>query len=150
MFQKICVVLILLISVSACKKDEEPGVGRYGMLDDNTPQYTAVRFMQSLYYDDNIDNVLALSSDRMKRVLKRYHTNRNVQRHVMNLMYDTVEVSPEGSDGVGRSEFAQEATIILFFSGHYNEDKIDDLRTVELVKVDGDWKVDRVQPDRFL
>ncbi|MFC3095608.1 hypothetical protein DRW07_08180 [Alteromonas sediminis] len=150
MFRKFCFLLILTLSVSACKKEEQLGVGRYGMLDDGTPQYTAVRFMQSLYHDENIDNVLALSSERMKRVLKRYHTNRNVQRHVMNLMYDTVEVSPEGSDGVGRSEFSKEATVILFFSGHYNEDKIDDIRTIEMVKVDGDWKVDRIQPDRFL
>ena len=143
-------LLLAVLVVSGCKKDERPGVGRYGMLDDGTPQYTAVRFMQSLYEDRNIDNALALSTERLARVMKRYHTNRNVQRHVLNLMYDTVEVSPEGGDSVGRSEFAREAKVILFFTGHYGDDKIDDIRTVEMVKVDGEWRVDRIQPDRFL
>jgi hypothetical protein len=144
------VFLVTLLTLTGCKKEEKPGVGRYGMLDDGTPQYTAVRFMQSVYEDRNIDNALALSSERLARVMKRYHTNRNVQRHVINLMYDTVEISPEGSDGVGRAEFAREAKVILFFTGHYGEDKIDDIRTVEMIKVDGEWRVDRIQPDRFL
>jgi hypothetical protein len=149
--QRLSIFLLFVVFIlSGCKKDDKPGVGRYGMLDDGTPQYTAVRFMQSIYEDRNIDNALALSSEKLARVMKRYHTNRNVQRHVLNLMYDTVEVSPEGGDSVGRSEFAKEATVILFFSGHYNEDKIDEIRTVEMIKVDGEWRVDEIQPDRFL
>lgn len=151
MFLRICSILLLAISLTACKKEApEEGVGRYGMLDDNTPQYAAVRFMQSIYEENSIDVAISLSTERMARVLQRYHTNRNVQRHVLNLMFDEVEVSPEGSGGVGRMEFAKKATLVLFFSGYYHDDKIDDLRTIEMVRVDGDWKVDRIKPDRFL
>lgn len=140
---------LLLLALTGCNKEKDEGVGRYGMLDDGTPQYTAVRFMQSIYDDPNIDRALSLSSERLARVMKRYHTNRNVQRNVIGIMYDSVVVSPEGSDSVGRSEFAKEATIHLFLSGFYGEDKIDEIRTLELVKEDGNWRVDDVLPDKF-
>lgn len=142
--------VFILLTATACKKDDKPGVGRYGMLDDGTPQYTAVRFMQSIYDDPNIDQALSLSTEKLGRIMKRYHSNRNVQRHVIGLMYDKVEVSPESSDSVGRAEFSREATVHLFFTGYYGEDKVDDIRTVEMVKVDGEWRVDEVLPDRFL
>jgi hypothetical protein len=141
--------LVLLVALMGCKKEKEEGVGRFGMMDDGTPQYTAVRFMQSIYDDQNIDRALSLSSERLARVMKRYHTNRNVQRNVIGLMYDEVVVSPEGSDSVGRAEFAQTATIHLFLSGFYGEDKIDEIRTLELIKEGGGWRVDDVLPDKF-
>ena len=143
-------LFVVLFTVSGCKKEKEEGVGRYGMLDDGTPQYTAVKFMQSIYAEPTIDKALSMSTERMARIMKRYHTNRNVQRNVINLMYDNVEISPEGAGSVGRAEFAQKATVHLFFTGVYGEDKIDEIRTLELVKVDGDWRVDEVLPDRFL
>jgi len=40
--------------------------------------------------------------------------------------------------------------VTLFFSGQYNGDKVEDLRTLELLKVNGRWKVDKVQADPFL
>lgn len=142
--------VVILICAAGCKKEKEVGVGRYGMLDDGTPQYTAVQFMQSLYNDPNTDKVMELSTDRLARVLKRYRSNRNIQRNVMNLMFDTVEITPKGAGTAGRAEFSQEATIHLFFTGYKEGEKMDDIRTIEMVKVSGEWRVDKIQPDRFL
>ncbi|MBO1254862.1 hypothetical protein J3L16_04055 [Alteromonas sp. 5E99-2] len=146
-------LVIICICLSGCKKDkdeEEEGVGRYGMLDDGTPQFTAVKFMQSLYNDPNTNKVLELSTERLARVLKRYRSNRNIQRNVVNLMFDTVEINPKGAGTAGRSEFSQKATIHLFFTGYKDGDKMDDIRTIEMVKVNGEWRVDKIHPDRFL
>lgn len=139
----------ILLLLAGCEK-KEPGIGRYGMLDDNTPDYAAVMFMDSVYQDKNIDRALSLSSESMGRMLRKYHTNRNVQRHIINLRYDKVTVTPQGSNRVGRNEFAEKATVTLFFSGTYNDDKIEDLRTVQLIQEDGQWKVDRIDPDHFM
>ncbi|WP_100657389.1 hypothetical protein [Alteromonas flava] len=148
---KALVPALMLFTLFACSEVKQgEGVGKYGMMADNTPEYAAVMFMHSIYRDPSIDAALALSSERMSRLLNNYRTNRNVQRHVIGLMYDQVEVSPEGSDSVGRTEFADSAEVTLFFTGFYNDDKIDELRTVELIKVRGDWKVDKIEADPFL
>lgn len=154
MLQRFYLIWYVLFSLTliACTGETktEDRLGRYGMLDENTPEYTAVRFMRSIYLEGNIDKAVELSTERLARVLKRYHTNRNVQRHVLNLKYDSVNISPESGDSVGRNEYADKATVTLFFSGVYKDDKIEDLRQVDLVKVDGDWRVSKVHADRFL
>lgn len=143
-------VCFVALFTTGCKKDEEPGLGRYGMLDKGSPEYTAVTFMRSVYEDDNIDVAISLSTSRLARILERYHTNRNVQRHLLNLKYDKVTVTPQGSTSVGRNEYSERSTISLFFSGYYGDDKIEDLRSVELVREDGDWKVSKIYTDPFM
>ena len=138
----------LLTLLIGCEKEER--IGRYGMLDENTPEYTAVMFIRGVYSDDSIDRAVSISTDRLARVLKRYHTNNNVQRHLFNLKYDTVEVTPQTGQSIGRSEYSDSAVVTLFFSGQYNGGKVEDLRTLELLKVNGRWKVDKVQADPFL
>ena len=138
----------LLTLLIGCEKEER--IGRYGMLDENTPEYTAVMFIRGVYSDDSIDRAVNISTDRLARILKRYHTNNNVQRHLFNLKYDTVEVTPQTGQSIGRSEYSDSAVVTLFFSGQYNGDKVEDLRTLELLKVNGRWKVDKVQADPFL
>ncbi len=138
----------LIFMMSGCEKEER--IGRYGMLDENTPEYTAVMFIRGVYADENINRAVEISTDRLARILKRYHTNNNIQRHLFNLKYDTVEVTPQTGQSIGRNEYADSAVVTLFFSGEYNGDKVEDLRTLELVKVNGRWKVDKVQADPFL
>ncbi|NVK56155.1 MAG: hypothetical protein HWE26_11095 [Alteromonadaceae bacterium] len=141
-------IIVALLHLSGCEKEE--GIGRYGMLEENTPEYTAVMFIRGIYSDDNIDRAVKLSTEKMARVLQRYHTQNNIQRHMFNLKYDTVEVTPQSGQSIGRTEFAEVAVITLFFSGQYNGDTVEDLRTLDLKKVDGKWKVDNVQADPFL
>ena len=83
--------------------------------------------------------------------MKSYHTPRAIQRHVLNLTYDEMPVMQvDAGDDVGLSEFSTEAEISVFFSGMYNGDKIDDLRTVKLVRIQGKWLVDAIKADKFL
>lgn len=144
-------MLVLLVLISGCeKKEKEERLGRYGMLDESSPEYTAVRFMRGIYSDPNLDMAISLSTERLGRILDNYHTNRNVQRHLLDLKYDTVDIKPHESNRVARSEFAEEATITLFLSGHYGDNKIEDIRSLDLIKEKGDWKVAKIHPDHFL
>ena len=140
--------LFTVLILSACGKKEE-GIGRYGMLDESTPEYTTVAFLKSVYEDDNLDTAIRLSSEKLSRILTRYHTNSNVQRHLLNLKYDTVTITPQSAGRVGRNEFAEKSTITVFLSGTYNDDKIEDLRSLDLIKEDGEWKVNKIHPDAY-
>ena len=140
---------LVLFTLSGCEEKQE-GLGRYGMLDEQTPEYTTVAFLHSVYEDDNLDVAISLSSEKLKRILKRYHTNRNVQRHLLSLKYDKVIITPQSGARVGRTEFAETASITVFLSGTYDGDKVEDLRSVELIKENGEWKVSEIHPDKYL
>ena len=140
--------LFTVVFLTACG-EKEKGIGRYGMLDESTPEYVTVVFLQSIYEDDNLDLAMRLSSDRLARILKKYHTNRNVQRHLLNLKYESVTITPQSNNSVGRSEFAEKSTITVFLSGQYDNDKVKDIRSLDLEKIDGEWKVTKIHPDHF-
>lgn len=120
------------------------------MMDTNTPEYAAIDFFEHIYNDRNLDKALAMSTPKMAKLLKSYHTNRNVQRHVFDLVYDKVDIQPEPGNSFGRSEFAESAEVTLFFSGTLHDDKIEDIRVVEMVRVKDKWFVDLVQADKYL
>ncbi|NDV92885.1 hypothetical protein GTH32_17090 [Alteromonas sp. 345S023] len=144
----ILISFITLLFLSGCDKKEK-GVGRYGMLDENTPEYVTIAFLRSIYEDDNLDTAIALSDESLARILTRYHTNGNAQRHLINLKYDTVELTPQSNNDVGRNQYAEKSTITVFFSGMYDGDKIEDIRSIDLKKIDGEWKITKVHPDHF-
>ena len=152
MLKKIIGISFLCLLLTACggegpRKGE--GVGKYGMMPDNTPEYTTVKFFESLYNEKDIPMVLSYSSPRMSRLVESYRTSKNIQRHVVNLKYDEVTIELDSGDQRGRTEFADTAMVTVFFSGTFGEDKIEDLRTVELVRLNNKWKVDKVKPSRY-
>lgn len=145
-------VIFLTAALFACGGPKEPeGAGKYGMMDNSTPEGAALLFFGSIYKEKTYQNTLQYASPRMTRLLKSYHTPRAGQRHVLNLQYDQVpEMQLDSGDGVGRTEFAKEAEVSVFFSGTYNGDKIDELRTVKLIRTDKKWLVDSIKADKYL
>jgi hypothetical protein len=147
-------LLLLIWLLSGCSDSSEGfGSGRFGIKDSETPEYALTNFFNHLYNDDNLDGVIAFSSTNMIKVIKAYRTNVNVQRHVMNLRYDkhSVSIRPQIDKrvGIGRTEFATQTRLTVFFTGYFFDDRKEDFRTVDLVRVYGQWKVDRIHPDKF-
>lgn len=140
--------LVLLSGCSEGKKSD--GVGRYGMLAQGTPEYAAIEFFDHLYHDENIQETLKLSSPKMARLLKNYKTSRNFQRHVMNLTYQEVEMMVDSGNNKMRSEYSDKASVVIFFTGTDHGEKKEDLRTVNLLKISGDWRVDEIEVDKFM
>ena len=64
--------------------------------------------------------------------------------------FDSITVTPQSAGQVGRSEFSEKSTITVFLSGNYNGDKVEDLRSLDLIKEDGEWKVNKIHPDAYL
>ncbi|MEP0357122.1 hypothetical protein [Paraglaciecola sp.] len=138
---------LVLVAISACNSGEpKKGGGKFGMLDTDIPEYTAIQFFEHIYHDKTLDGSFKLSSPKMQRLLRSYHTNKSVQKHILNMRFDTVKIQPS-TRSAGRNEFAKEAKISLFFEGELNGDIFKDMRVIELLRIDNKWKVDSVSLD---
>jgi hypothetical protein len=137
-----CLLLSLLIYSCGGDKSAQ-GAGKYGMMDNNLPEYAAIQFFEHIYSDPTITGTLEYASPKMARLIQSYRINRNVQRHVLNMAFDTVKIKPSAGSA-GRNEFAKEASVTLFFEGTLNSENVKDLRTIKLVRINKKWKVDEV------
>jgi hypothetical protein len=79
----------------------------------------------------------------MERLIRSYHTNKSVQKHVLNMRFDEVTIKPS-TNSAGRNEFAKKVTISFIFKGELHGDIIKDMRVVKLIRIDKNWKVDEV------
>jgi hypothetical protein len=113
------------------------------MLNNGNPEFAAIEFFDHIYRSNGLEGAIELSTSKMGRLLRSYHTNRGVQKHVLNMRFDKVTIQPK-SRSAGRNEFAKDAQISLFFEGELDGDILKDIRLVTLVKVGKDWKVDEV------
>jgi hypothetical protein len=144
MLKNISFILIFAVLFSACEKaPPKQGGGKFGMLDSGNPEFAAIEFFDHIYHSTNIKGAIKVSTPKMQRLLRSYHTNKGVQKHVLNMRFDKVTIQPK-SRSAGRNEFAKDAQVSLFFEGKFNGDIFKDMRLVELVKIDKSWKVDSV------
>ncbi|WP_416305558.1 hypothetical protein [Neptunicella sp. SCSIO 80796] len=116
---------------------------------DGTPEDAVLNFFEAVYNKRDIDQVLYLSSARMKRLVKSYAAISNVQRHLLNLSYDKVNIALDTGNSKLRTQFSKNSRISVFFSGTYFDDKIEELRIATMIKEDGKWRVDRVEAGGF-
>ncbi|WP_158969016.1 hypothetical protein [Paraglaciecola sp. L3A3] len=144
MLKKLSVLLILVVIFNACEKTEpRRGAGKFGMLDTDVPEFAAIEFFNQIYHTDNLSGAIKLSTPKMQRLLRSYHTNKAVQKHVLNMRFDKVAIQPS-TRSAGRSEFAKQAQISLFFEGDLNGNILKDLRIVSLIRIDKEWRVDDI------
>jgi hypothetical protein len=147
MLKNISFILIFAVLLSACDKaPPKQGGGKFGMLDTGNPEFAAIEFFDHIYHSKGIEGAIRVSTPKMERLLRSYHTNKGVQMHVLNMRFDKVSIQPR-SRSAGRNEFAKEAQISLFFEGELEDNVLKDMRVVDLVKVGNDWKVDVVSLD---
>ena len=144
MLKNFSFILLFVALFSACEKEPaKQGGGKFGMLNNGNPEFAAIEFFEHIYNSKGLEGAIKLSTPKMQRLLRSYHTNKGVQKHVLNMRFDTVTIEPR-SRSAGRNEFAKDAQISLFFEGELDGDILKDIRLVDLVKVDKDWKVDEV------
>ncbi|MDU0355166.1 hypothetical protein RS130_15775 [Paraglaciecola aquimarina] len=147
MLKKLSSLFILLLLISACEKLEtKKGAGKFGMLDTDVPEFAAIEFFNQIYHTKDLSGALKLSTPKMQRLLRSYHTNKGVQRHVLNMRFDKVNIQPS-TRSAGRNEFAKDAKISLFFEGDLDGNILKDLRIVSMIRVKKEWLVDDVSAE---
>jgi len=145
MLKKIIFILIFTVQLSACDTSHpKQGGGKFGvLLDTGNPEFAAIEFFEHIYSNKGLEGAIKLSTPKMERLLRSYHTNKGVQKHVLNMRFDKVTIEPK-FHSAGRNEFAKDAQISLFFEGELYGEILKDLRLITLVKIGTDWKVDEV------
>lgn len=139
----ILLTLLTILFTAACSDNsgEEVAAGRYGMMSTDTPQHTAVVFMNAIYHDENLDKALSMADERFARIMKNHHTNKNVQRHIMNLRLNNMVVDPVAGGTLILSDVQKEADIEVKLEGDFEGDQVVDLKTISMVRESGKWLV---------
>jgi Tfp pilus assembly PilM family ATPase len=114
-----------------------------------TPEHIATEFFHALYNDKDLEKAKNLSTEEFAALLDTYVTPRQVGRTLMNMSYDTVTIEVNRSGQNLRQQYDNNADITLIFSGERDGKKMDNLRTVSLVKQSGNWRVTTVKMDPF-
>ena len=137
------ILLSLGLFLIGCEAEEK-------VLFDETPEAAAMNFFNAIYNTRDLNTAFKLSTPRMQRLLESYAAINNVQRHVINLMYDDVTLTLDTGNVRMRTQYADHMRITVILSGMYDGDKIDEVRRVHLVNDRNHWKVDKIDTDGLL
>lgn len=135
--------LFFALMISGCVEnpEEEISAGRYGMMSTDTPQHTAVVFIRAIYNEPDLERAIEMSDERFGRILQNHHTNKNVQRHMLNLRLDNMSVDPVSGGTLILSDVQKEAAIEVKIVGNFKGREIIDLKTLSMVRESGSWVV---------
>lgn len=114
-----------------------------------TPEHIATEFFHALYNEKDLERAKSLSTEEFAALLDSYVTPRQVARTLMNMSYDTVTIEVNRSGQNLRQQYDDDANVTLVFSGEHDGKKVDNLRTVSMVKKSGKWLVTEVKTDPF-
>jgi hypothetical protein len=136
-------VLTLLIAISGCSQEEDP------ISELDNPELVTVAFFNALYNEKDIKKAASVCSPKLARILIHYKSPQAVARHLFNMSYDKVEISPDDTGVKVREQFKNKAVITVYFDGVYQDDKFKDVKRLSLVQLDDKWVIDKILKDPF-
>ncbi|WNO60746.1 hypothetical protein [Rheinheimera sp. MMS21-TC3] len=141
--QSACCFLLLLL-LNACS-DPAPSIAtQWG-----TPEAIATEFFDALYNTDDFEKVKYFSTKKYAALLDSYGTTRQVSRILINISFDNVDISINPSSQNVRQQYEEEADISVVLIGHYENERIAEVRLVTLVQHGGRWLVNSVKEDKL-
>lgn len=135
-------LLPLLILLTACDAEEK-------IAEIDNPELVAVAFFNALYNEKDVEKAASVCSPKLARIIKHYKSPNAVARHMFNMSFDSVIVTPDDSGVKVREQFKDSANVTLYFDGLYQEEKFKNVKRVRLIQVDGYWVIDKILKDPF-
>lgn len=135
-------LFIIFTLISCGEKDPE-------VIEEKNPELVAVAFFDALYNEKNVKKAASVCSPKFARILLHYKSSNAIARHVFNMSYDNVEITPDDSGVKVREQFKEQANITVFFNGIYNEERHRDVKRISLIQVDGEWVINKLLKDPF-
>lgn len=134
--------LPLLLFIASCNKNEE-------ITAIDNPKFVSVAFFDAIYNEKNIKKAASVCDDKLAKLVLHYRTPSAVGRHLFNMSYDSVVVTPEESGVKVREQFKGSAIVTIFFDGVYDEKRVRDIKKLSLIQVEGRWLIDKILKDPF-
>jgi len=135
--------LLLVFLISAC--DNNPQVNaQFG-----TPENIAGEFFHAIYNEKDLSKAKSMSTSEFASLLSSYGTARQAGRILFNMNFDKVTVNVNRSGRNLREQYHDQARIQLMLDGEFDDKRIQETRTVVLVKQRGSWRVKEVEADKF-
>ena len=139
---KTFILLSFTLLLSACGGDKD-------VIEVQNPEVATVAFFNAIYNEKNLKKAASVCSPKLARIILHYKSPKAVGRHLFNMSYDSVEITPEASGVKVREQFKKNAKITVYFVGTYMGEKIKDIKRVSLIQKDGKWIIDKILKDPF-
>jgi len=136
-------ILAIAISMMGCSDGEE------SITSIDNPELVTIAFFNAIYNEKNLEKAASVCSPKLARILLHYKSSKAVGRHMFNMSYDKVEISPEDSGVKVREQFKDAAIIIVYFDGMYLDERKKDVKRLYLVQNDGKWVIEKFLKDPF-
>lgn len=117
--------------------------------DTNTPEYATIHFFHAMYNDKDLEQVMSMSTPKLARIIESYGSTGQFARSIINMQFDEVTLEVDQTSRSVRKIYGDNATITLIFSGTFQGNKVDDMRSVKLIKIKSTWYIDKIIDDPY-
>ena len=135
--------LLIVVSMMGCSSDEQ------SITSIDNPELVTIAFFNAIYNENDLEKAASVCSPKLARILLHYKSSKAVGRHMFNMSYDKVEITPEDSGVKVREQFKDAAIIIVYFDGMYFDERRKDVKRLYLVQTDGKWVIEKFLKDPF-
>jgi hypothetical protein len=115
----------------------------------DNPELVSIAFFDALYNEKNVEKAASVCNPKLARLVLHYRSPEAVARHLFNMSYDNVEISPDTGGVKVREQFKGNANITIYFDGYYQESRIKEVKRLALVQRNGEWFIDKILKDPF-
>jgi hypothetical protein len=136
-------MLSAVILISGCGEDKNE------ITSIDNPELVTIAFFEALYNEKDIKKAASVCSPALSRIILHYKSTQAVGRHVFNMSFDSVLITPDDSGVKVREQFKDSAIITVYLDGKYNDDKVKDVKRLSLVQVKDKWVIDKLLKDPF-
>jgi hypothetical protein len=156
MWRQMAIILCALLAVSGCGGDSSkqstdnkaPAAGTAATATDS-PEVTAVSFFKAILVDNDIKAAKKHAAPSLKRVMDGYASAKAMSRTLLNMSFDTVEITVEDTNRNVREFYTDKADVMLIFTGTKNDTRVVNMRMLKMVKQNGKWQVNEIKDDPF-
>ncbi|WP_426357043.1 hypothetical protein ACPUVO_11175 [Pseudocolwellia sp. HL-MZ19] len=137
------ILLGLTVLIAGCNQNKDD----ITVIDN--PELVTIAFFDALYNEKDVKKAASVCAPKLSRIILHYKSSQAVGRHLFNMQFDKVEISPDDSGVKVREQFKDAATITVYFSGTYLGNKVRDVKRLSLVQIDDKWIIDKILKDPF-
>ena len=110
---------------------------------------TARAYFDALYNQKDLQKASSMATPSMARIMKSYGTAKQFSRNLVNMQYDEVIIEIDRTSMSALEQYKDNAKINLIFIGYLNGNKVDNFRSVEMVRKEEKWYIDKIIADPY-